>query len=128
MAINILRMKPSECCRTLNCTPLGTVINDRQLYRYRTRAGHRIGDGKHLHLLKFTGLMIEDRHRPKTIDDTDAYDKHKDYSRERNAAKSLAGRDIGELPSVADANRKAKAADSFRYFCEAYFSLTFHLS
>ena len=52
----------------------------------------------------------------------------KDKARERNAAIALAGRDIGELPAVADPDRKAKAAGSFRYFCEAYFSLTFHLA
>ncbi|TWU19863.1 terminase gpA endonuclease subunit [Allorhodopirellula heiligendammensis] len=127
MQLDPAKLRPSECCRLLNSTPLGEVINERQLHRYRTRAGHRIGDGKSVHLLKFAGLLIEDRHRPKA-DDTDAYEKHKDYSRERNAAKSLAGRDIGELPPISDPDRKAKAADSFRYFCEAYFSLTFHLS
>ncbi|TWU46452.1 terminase gpA endonuclease subunit [Rubripirellula reticaptiva] len=127
MQLDPAKLRPSECRRLLNSTPLGEVINERQLHRYRTRAGHRIGDGKSVHLLKFAGLLIKDRHRPKA-DDTDAYEKHKDYSRERNAAKSLAGRDIGELPPVADADRKSKAAASFRYFCEAYFSLTFHLS
>ena len=66
MAIDILRMKPSECCRTLNSTSLGTVINDRQLYRYRTEAGIRIGDGTHVNLLQFSAWLIEKRHKPRT--------------------------------------------------------------
>ena len=52
----------------------------------------------------------------------------KSRARERNAAIALAGRDIGELPAVENPDRKAKAAGSFRFFCEAYFSLTFHLA
>ena len=35
-------LKPSETCRLLNSTPLGEVINERQLHRHRTRAGFRI--------------------------------------------------------------------------------------
>ena len=40
---------------------------------------------------------------------------------------SLAGRDIGVLPAVADPDRKARAASDFRFFCESYFPLTFSL-
>jgi nicotinamidase-related amidase len=32
------------------------------------------------------------------------------------------------LPEVVDPQRKAKAASDFRYFCESYFPLTFHLA
>jgi hypothetical protein len=39
----------------------------------------------------------------------------------------LAGRDIGELPEVIDPERKTLALDNFRFFCESYFPLTFHL-
>ena len=127
MATDPRRMKPSECCRTLNSTPLGEVINERQLYRYRTRAGNRIGDGTHVDLLRFTAWLVEERHRPKPPAEEDPYGKVKDKARARNAAIALAGRDIGDLPVIEDPQRKAKAASSFRYFCEAYFSLTFHL-
>ncbi|TWU40178.1 Phage terminase large subunit (GpA) [Novipirellula aureliae] len=127
MAIDILRMKPSECCRTLNSTSLATVINERQLYRYRTEAGLRIGDGTHVNLLQFTAWLIEKRHTPNPPADADPYGKVKDKARARNAAIALAGRDIGGLPVVEDPQRKTMAANSFRFFCEAYFSLTFHL-
>lgn len=120
-------MKPSECCRTLNSTRLGEVINERQLYRFRSRAGNRIGEGQHIDLLRFTAWLIEERHRPRPVDNGDPYEKLKERARERNAAIALAGRDIGELPAVADPIRKANAARSFRTFCETYFKLTFHL-
>ncbi len=110
MAIDPRRMKPSECCRTLNSTRLGEVINERQLYRYRSRAGNRIGEGQHIDLLRFTAWLIEERHRPRPVDSGDPYEKLKERARERNAAIALAGRDIGELPAVADPIRKANAA------------------
>jgi hypothetical protein len=31
------------------------------------------------------------------------------------------------LPEVVDSQRKTRAASDFRFFCEAYFPLTFHL-
>lgn len=40
---------------------------------------------------------------------------------------SLAGRDIGELPDVADPARRTAAASSLRLFCESYFPNTFTL-
>ncbi len=39
MAIDPRKLRPSELCRLLNSTPLGEVINERQLYRHRSRAG-----------------------------------------------------------------------------------------
>jgi hypothetical protein len=62
-----------------------------------------------------------------------AYDPEADYAaiKERAAARSRiaseAGRDIGELPAVANPERKARAENDFRYFCEVYFPRTFHL-
>ena len=128
MAIDPRRLKPSELCRLLNSTPLGEVITERQLYRHRTRAGFRIGDGKHVDLLRYAAWLLHVRHEPKPESDGDPYASLKERARARNAALSLAGRDIGELPTVVHAERKSKAATDFRYFCEAYFPLTFHLA
>jgi hypothetical protein len=63
------------------------------------------------------------RHAPKPPVDEDPYAKVKEKARARNAAVAmlLAGRDIGELPEVEDIERKARAAGSFQFFCEAYF-------
>ncbi|MCC9654640.1 terminase gpA endonuclease subunit [Rhodopirellula halodulae] len=127
MANDPRKLKPSECCRLLNSTPLGTVINERQLHRHRVEAGNRIGDGRHVDLLAYADWLHEKRHTPKPVSDVDPYAKLKESARARNAAIALAGRDIGELPAVENPERKAMAAGSFRAFCEAYFRLTFHL-
>ena len=50
----------------------------------------------------------------------------KERARARNAALSLAGRDIGELPAVVNPERRAKAERDFRFFCETYFPARFH--
>ncbi|MBS0208850.1 MAG: phage terminase large subunit family protein, partial [Planctomycetes bacterium] len=127
MATDPRKLRPSELCRLLNSTPLGEVINERQLHRHRSRAGLRIGDARHVDLLRYTAWLVEQRHTPKPEPAGDPYAALKDRARARNAAIALAGRDIGELPAVVNPERKAQAASSFRYFCDAYFPLTFHL-
>jgi hypothetical protein len=49
-------------CRLLNSTPLGEVINQRQLKRQRERAGLRIGDARHVDLLRYVAWLIQVRH------------------------------------------------------------------
>lgn len=127
MATDPRKLRPSELCRLLNSTPLGEVINERQLHRHRSRAGMRIGDGRHVDLLRYIAWLIQIRHEPKPDSGVDTYEQIKERARARNAALALAGRDIGELPEVVNIDRKKQAATDFRYFCEAYFPLTFHL-
>ena len=128
MASDPRRLRPSELCRLLNSTPLGEVINDRQLYRHRTRAGNRVGDGKHIDLLRYVGWLVQTRHTTRHEPDGDSYERMKDRARARNAALALAGRDIGELPQVANIERKTRSALDFQLFCESYFPRTFHLA
>jgi hypothetical protein len=111
----------------LNSTPLGEVINERQLHRHRTRAGLRIGDARHVDLLRYVAWLVQVRNEPRPEADGDPYERMKDRARARNVALAIAGRDIGELPAVVNPDRKARAASDFRFFCEAYFPLTFHL-
>ena len=127
MAIDPRKLRPSDLCRLLNSTPLGEVISERQLYRHRSRAGFRIGDGKTVDLLRYVAWLVHERHTPKPESDGDPYETLKDRARARNAALSLAGRDIGDMPAVADPDRKQLAVSDFRFFCETYFPLTFHL-
>ena len=127
MAIDPRRLRPSELCRLVNSTPLGTVLDERQLHRHRTRAGFRIGDGRHVDLFRYAAWLVELRHTPRRAPDGDPYEKLKERAAARNKALSLAGRDIGELPGVVNPERKAKAEQNFRSFCEAYFPMTFHL-
>jgi hypothetical protein len=121
------RLRPSDLCRLLNSTPLGEVISERQLHRHRTRAGLRIGDAQRVDLIRYVAWLARIRHTPKAAPLGDPYESLKDRARARNAALSLAGRDIGVLPAVAAPERKARAASDFRFFCESYFPLTFSL-
>lgn len=56
------------------------------------------------------------------------YERKKESARDRSAAESRAGRDIGAIPPVADSERKARARASFQFFCEAYFPERFPLA
>lgn len=128
MAIDIRQLRPSILTRMLNSTPLGYCISERQLRRHRNRAGYRIGDEKHVDLLRYTAWLVEQRHAPKkVIDETAQYEALKERAARRNRALSEAGRDIGELPAVVDPDRKARAERDFRFFCETYFPETFSL-
>lgn len=128
MAIDPRNLKPAELARLLNSTPLGTVIDERQLYRHRMRAGYRIGDGRRIDLLRYAAWAADALHAPRKVVDPEAeYEKLKERAAARNRAQSEAGRDIGELPAVTNPERKARARNDFRFFCEAYFPRTFHL-
>jgi len=59
------KLRPSEMCRLLNSTALGEVINEYQLKRHRTRAGLRIGDGRHVDLVRYVAWLVQLRHAPK---------------------------------------------------------------
>jgi len=128
VAIDPRRLKPTQLVQLLNSTPAGEVINERQLYRHRARAGLRIGDGRPIDLLRYVAWLVHERHRPRPEPEgLTGYDALKERARQRNLELSLSGRDIGELPPVADLDRKARAARDFRFFCETYFRATFHL-
>jgi hypothetical protein len=59
------RLRPTELCRLLNSTPLGEVISERQLHRQRTRAGLRIGDARHVDLVRYVAWLVHLRHAPR---------------------------------------------------------------
>jgi len=129
VAIDPRNLKPADLARLLNSTPLGTVIDERQLYRHRMRAGFRICDGRRMDLFRYVAWLVEQRHAPKPkTDPTAEYEALKERAAARNRALSEAGRDIGELPPVVDSERKEKARENFRFFCEAYLPRTFHLA
>ncbi len=135
MAIDPRKLKPGELARLLNSTPLGDVINERQLLRHRTSAGFRVaadGDAGKVDLFRYVAWLVTSRQEAIAEAEKDAggltgYEALKERARQRNATLSLSGRDIGDLPAVADADRRAKAERDFRFFCEAYFPQTFHL-
>jgi len=122
------KLKPTQLVQLLNSTPLGEVASERTLYRHRARAGLRIGDGRTVDLLRYVAWLVLERHRPRPEPDgLTGYEAHKERAAQRVRDLSLAGRDIGELPAVANAERKENAERDFRFFCEQYFPQTFHL-
>lgn len=56
-----------------------------------------------------------------------SYARKRAAAREKSAAESRAGRDIGHLPPVRDPERKAHGLSSLRFFAETYFPLVFHM-
>ncbi len=135
MAIDPRQLRPGELARLLNSTPLGEVISERQLHRHRTRAGFRVaadGDAGKVDLFRYVAWLVTTRHEAlaeaaRTPEGLTGYEAMKERARQRNAMLSFSGRDIGDLPPVADPARKERAARDFRYFCETYFPQTFHL-
>ena len=135
MAIDPRNLRPTDLARLLNSTPLGEVISERQLRRQRTRAGLRIAsaeDSNRVDLLRYVAWLVIERHKPREdeADESDQYEAHRERARARNMAMSLSGRDIGELPEIADADRRAqceRGSGGFRGFCETYFPQTFSL-
>ena len=135
MAIDPRQLRPGELARLLNSTPLGEVVSERQLHRHRTRAGFRVaadGDAGKVDLFRYVAWLVTARHEAlaeaaREPEGLTGYEAMKERARQRNAMLSFSGRDIGDLPEVADSARKEKAARDFRYFCETYFPQTFHL-
>ena len=128
MPIDPRKLKPTELVRLLNSTPLGEVISERHLHRHRSRAGFRIGDGRTVDLLRYVAWLVNERHRPRPEPEgLTGYEAMKERARVRAEQLSLSGRDIGELPTIVNTERKARAEQDFRFFCEQYFPLTFHL-
>ena len=127
-AIDVRNLRPVDVCRLVNSTPLGTVLDERRLYRHRSQAGFRIGDGRHIDLFRYAAWLVELHHTPRLQTREDPYAVMKERDRARNATLALAGRDIGNLPDVVDPQRRARAASDFRYFCETYFPATFYLT
>lgn len=60
------KLRPTDLCRLLNSTPLGEVIKEQRLKVHRTRAGLRIGDARHVDLVRYVAWLVHDRHAPKS--------------------------------------------------------------
>ena len=124
-AINPQNMKPTELMRVLNTAGRGTVLTETRLRRHRNRAGYTIGDARTINLFRYAAWLTLEHFSPKepSLD----YADRKRRQTERNAESVRAAQDIGELPAVADPERRAAAQESFRTFCETYFAEVFYL-
>lgn len=61
---HVEELRPCDLTRLLNAAGLGPVINERQLYRHRSRAGFQIGGTSRISLIKYIAWLIEERNRP----------------------------------------------------------------
>ena len=57
------KLRPGDLCRLLNSTPLGEVIKPGQLQRHRMQAGLKIGNDRHVDLLRYTAWQVYLRHK-----------------------------------------------------------------
>ncbi len=124
-AIDPTRLRPAVLARLLNSVGRGEVISERQLRRHRTRAGYTIGDARTVDLFRYAAWLTLEHFKPKAEPLT--YEEQKARQAERNAEAVRAAQDIGEIPAVADPDRKARCEASFRDFCETYFPEVFYL-
>lgn len=130
MTINSKKMKPVELVRLLNSTELGTVMTPAKLYRDFTAAGYRVAsaeDSRCLSFYRYVAWIVDRHNTPVEQRAARGYAAHREAAAQRQADQSLAGRDIGELPEVADPDRKEACRTDFRRFCETYFPEVYSL-
>ena len=74
--------------------------------------------------------MFDQKHSPQEEPRSTArtYEERKEAERQRNAAQSLAGRDIAPIPEVVNPERKTACERNFQLFCETYFPDTYALA
>ncbi len=135
MKADIRKLKPVEALRLVNSRSDETLSESR-LRRDRTRFGDKIGDGATVDLLKYAARLTLRYDGPKRLEPKVAfpagsvatgYEAIRNAARDRASESVRAAQEIGELPPIADPERRAKAEESFLYFCRAYFESLFYL-
>lgn len=145
-SLDLRKLRPCETLRLVNSVG-GEALTETRLRRDRARAGYRIGDGATVDLLRYaaylTTLYAEARsvterendaisipasaeRRPRSV--ATGYEAIRNAARDRASESVRAAQEIGELPPVANPERRAKAEASFLYFCQAYFGSLFYLA
>lgn len=93
-------MRPVDLTRLLNSTHFGPVIDERQLYRHRMRAGFRISDGRRVDLFRYIAWLVDERHlgprrrRRRCSTDTVSFDEVLELLRRQNYRCALSGRQL----------------------------------
>jgi len=118
------KLRPADLLRLLNAAGRGGVLTEFQLRRHRNEAGYTIGDARSVDLFRYAAWLTLEYFKPRS--QPLSYEEQKARQAERNAEAVRAAQDIGEIPPVADPDRKAKAEASFRCFCETYFPEVFY--
>ena len=129
---NSARLRPAELVKLLNSTDLGTVVSPAQIYRHFTAAGYRVAsteDRRCLHLYRYIAWLVDRKNAAAeaAASAPGGYAAHREAAAQRQADLSASGRDIGELPPVADPARREACRLDFRLFCETYFPEVYQL-
>jgi len=119
------KLRPADLLRLVNSAGRGSVLTEFQLRRHRNQAGYTIGDARTVDLFRYAAWLTLEHFKPKA--EPLSYEEQKARQAERNAEAVRAAQDIGEIPAVADPDRKARCEASFRDFCETYFPEVFYL-
>ena len=133
MPLTPTNMRVVDVARLLNSTEQGFVLPQARLYRQFNRVGFRISaaeNPRNINLLKYIAWMFDQKHSPQEEPRSTArtYEERKEAERQRNAAQSLAGRDIAPIPEVVNPERKTACERNFQLFCETYFPDTYALA
>ena len=123
--MNPRKLRPADLMRLINATRFGAVLTEAQLRRQRNQAGYTIGDTRTIDLFRYAAWLTLEYAKPKR--EPLSYEEQKVRQAQRNADAIRSAQDIGEIPAVADPNRKAACMRSFRLFCETYFPEVFYL-
>ncbi|MCC7408091.1 MAG: phage terminase large subunit family protein [Phycisphaeraceae bacterium] len=132
-------LRPADLLRLLNATSVGRsggggggVLTEAQLRRHRNQAGYTLNnsrDPRAIDLFRYAAWLTLEYFNPRKRESL-SYEEQKARQAERNAEAVRAAQDIGELPGVADPERKARCGNvsgGFRAFCETYFAEVFYL-
>lgn len=119
MALKLTQLTQSELLQVVNATPLGQVLTRSRLRRQMDAAALRIGDGTHIHLVRYVRYLAHELEKPRQekID----YAEAKRRQAQRNRAATRAAQDIFPVPEIVDYARRKAAGESFRLFCTTYF-------
>jgi len=120
------KLRPADLLRLVNAAGRGSVLTEFQLRRHRNEAGYTIGDARTVDLFRYAAWLTLEYFKPHA--EPLSYEEQKARQAERNAEAVRAAQDIGEIPAVADPQRKVKAEASFRFFCETYFPEVFYFA
>lgn len=105
---------------SVNTGGFGSILNPRRLKRHREESGTRFYANRLYSLPAYIG-WLHDKHREKLKNSlADQYETHKERMAERSRLKSLASRDIGEIPEPLHAEIVEACRYDLAKFCKSF--------
>lgn len=104
--------------------PRGKIARDFKTYRHRLKSDT---NESNINFVKYFAFLADPKHRKLNMEESAGYAAQKEKAYKRSQALSQSGRDIGDLPPVADPARKEACKYNFKLFCETYFPHIFNL-